>query len=581
MDSTLARRLWNDARRRPAHLRPGSLPAPLRALTILTWIGAAVMLAFGFIPGFFTIDDHSLYDGALVFQYSPIWPLLGGIAIGSGAAAIGYVCTATSPDAPRHHAVLAWCTGVATPLIPVLILTLDRNWQAIPVAAGWLAAATMVITCVHVRHRAPRPWIGLLLACLVAAPWIPAIYANIRFGIALNSGTASDADLTTMLIADLSARTYVPGIALAFVAAMATAGVALAAHSRAAVAHQISRHHGGWRTTAVICLVSVIVIGLEVSGVGGISSGFIETYWALGDLWTWPHAIIVAAAFVVVTHRSFRVPLQQRGDVTTTLAIGVSTLSGHIVIALVMVVNLVVGAIIGPHYSLIAVPAGLGLLIAWLALTTLVPVATRARWRGTVGRSVARVGLLFLVPVFVGVTALALGFVWAVPFWAKAPQVAICLTVFGCLTTVFGLLGRQSAISPEMTNRLVLIPLLIVSGTSWLPAVVAAPLTPIIAVIAALFALLWAMPPHSGDGRSAHTGLVLTVSAQLKLIAAAAGVVTVLPNISGDDPTLALLLFSVPLTTLLCAKVTAAEPAQPPPPARPRAQLHNHQQSQV
>ena len=557
----MARRLWHDARHRPTHLRPGSLPGPLRALTILTWIGAAIMLAFGFIPGFFTVDHHSLYDGALQFEYSPIWPLLGGIAIGSGAAAIGYVCTATSPDAPRHHAVLAWCTGIATPLIPVLILTLDRNWQAIPVSAGWLAATALVITCVHIRHRAPRPWIGLVLACLVAAPWIPAVYANIRLGRALNSGTASDSDLTTMLIADLSARTYVPGIALAFVAAMATAGVALAAHSRAAVAHQISRHRGGWRTTAVICIISVVVIGLEISGVGGISSGFIETYWALGDLWTWPHAVIVAAAIVFVTQRSFRLSLQQRGDVTTTLAVGVSTLSGHIVIALMMVVNLVAGAIIGPQYSLVAVPAGLGLLIAWLALATLVPVATRARWRGTVGRSVAGVGLLFLVPVFVGVTALALGFVWAVPFWAKAPQVAVCLTLFGCIATVFGLLGRQHAISPEMANRLVLIPLLIVSGTSWLPTVVAAPLTPIIAVIAALFALLWAMPPHSGDGRSAHTGLVLTVSAQLKLIAAAAGIVTVLPDVSGDDPTLALLLFSVPLTTLLCAKVAGtAEP---------------------
>jgi hypothetical protein len=581
VDRTLARRIWDDARRRPTYLRPRRLPGPLRALAILTWIGAAIMLAFGFIPGFFTIDDHSLYDGALQFQYSPIWPLLAGIAIGSGAAAIGYVCTATAPDAPRHHAVLAWCTGIATPLIPVLLLTLDRNWQAIPVAGVWIAATAMVITCVHLRHRAPRPWTGLLLACLVAAPWIPAIYANIRFGIALNSGTAGDSQLTTMLIADLSARTYVPGIALAFVAAMATAGVALAAHSRAAVAHQISRHRGGWRTTAVICLVAVIVIALEVSGVGGISSGFIETYWALGDLWTWPHAIIVAAAIIVLTHRSFRMPLRQRGDVTTTLAVGVSTLSGHIVIALMMAVNLVAGAIIGPHYSLIAVPAGLGLLIAWLALATLVPVATRARWRGTVGRSVARVGLLFLVPVFVGVTAVALGFVWTVPFWAKAPQVAICLTIFGCGATVFGLMGRAGSFSPEMTNRLVLIPLLIVSGTSWLPTVVAAPLTPIIAVIAALFALLWAIPPRSADERNTHTGLVLTVSAQLKLIAAAAGVVTVLPDVSGDDPTLALLLFSVPLTTLLCAKVTTAEPERVLPPPHPRTQLHNHQQSQV
>lgn len=84
------------------------------------------MLAFGFIPGFFAPEQHSLFDGELVFKYSPIWPLLCGLALGSGVAAVGYVYTATSPNPPRHHAALAWCAGIATPLIPILILTIDR-----------------------------------------------------------------------------------------------------------------------------------------------------------------------------------------------------------------------------------------------------------------------------------------------------------------------------------------------------------------------------------------------------------------------------------------------------------------------
>jgi hypothetical protein len=67
------------------------------------------------------------------------------------------------------------------------------------------------------------------------------------------------------------------------------------------------------------------------------------------------------------------------------------------------------------------------------------------------------------------------------------------------------------------------------------------------------------MPPDSGD---AHTGVVLTVSAQLLLVAAAAGVVTVYPDFSAGDTTLALLLFAVPLSALLCADVTAGE--EPP-----------------
>ncbi|WP_280834803.1 hypothetical protein [Mycolicibacterium frederiksbergense] len=556
-EQQLVQRLWDEARRRPTHLRPGGLPPALRVLAILSWIGAAIMLAFGFIPGLFAPEEHSLFDGELVFRYSPIWPLLCGIAVGSGVAAVGYIYTATGENAPRHHAALAWCAGAATPLIPILVLAIDRSWQAIPAAASWLAAAILVTTYLHVRRRPIGPWPAVLLTCLVAAPWIPAVYANIKFGLALNADVPADPnDLLTMLIANVPTQTYVPGISLAFVAAMATGGVALAAQSRSAVAHNVSRHRAGWGFTAVLCAIAVGIIVLEVSGVAGISSGFLEGYWALGDLGTWPHAIIVAAAIAYGTQRSFRSPLSQRGDVATTLAIGVAALSNQIVIALVVIANLFADAITGPREDSIALPTEAGFLISWIAIGTLVPIAVRERWRGTVGQLVARVGLLFLVPVYIGVMFHSLGFDWPVVFWAKPSQVVICLTVIGCAATLFGLAGRPTPVSAEMANRLVLIPLLIVVGTSWLPNVIATPLTPIIAVTAALFALLWAMPPDSGN---AHTGVVLTVSAQLLLVAAAAGVVTLYSDFSADDPTLALLLFAVPLSALLCAKVGTSE----------------------
>jgi hypothetical protein len=552
---------------------------PLRVLAVISWLGAAIMLAFGFIPGLFVPEEHSLFGGELVFRYTPIWPLLCGIAIGSGIAAVGYVFTATGEDAPRHHAALAWCAGIATPLIPILVLTINRSWQAIPAAASWLTAAAIVITCVHIRHRPAGPWVSVLLACLVAAPWIPSVYANVTFGLALNAEVPTDPNLlVTMLIENIPSQTYVPGISLAFVAAMATGGVALAAHSRSAIAHHVSRHRRGWGFTAVLCVTAAVVIVLEITNFAGISSGFMEGYWAPGHWATWPHAIIVAVAIAYVTQRSFQSPLIQRGDVATTLAVGVSALSNQIVIAVVMVVNLIASALTGPLQDTIAPPAELGLVIMWGALLALVPVAARGRWRGTVGQMVARVGLLFLVPVYVNLTADQLGFVGGVPFWAKPSQVVMCLTVIGCAATVLALLGRPTALSPEMTNRLVLIPLLIVVGASWLPNVIAAPLTPIIAVTAAVFALLWAMPPDSGD---AHAGVVLTVSAQLLLVAAAAGVVTVYPDFSADDTTFALLLFAVPLSALLCANVRPAdEPAPdepgPEPDDMPEQALKSH-----
>jgi hypothetical protein len=221
-----------------------------------------------------------------------------------------------------------------------------------------------------------------------------------------------------------------------------------------------------------------------------------------------------------------------------------------------MVTTLIVSAVHGPQTPLLTPPPGSHLLITWMGLAALVPVAVGARWRDTVGRSVARVSLLFLLPVAVGVTALQLGVHWPVTFWAKAPQIAICLTLIGCLATLFGALGKQTTISPELSSRLVSIPLLLVSGASWLPTVIATPLTPVIAVTAALFALLWALP---SDDQGGHTGIILTVSAQLLLVASAAALVTVLPDVSGDDTTLAVLLFSVPLSTLLCARVQPAD----------------------
>lgn len=536
---------------------------PLRVLAVITWLGAAIMLAFGFIPGLFAPEEHSLYGGELVFEYSPIWPLLCGIAVGSGVAAVGYVYTATSPDAPRHHALLAWCAGIVTPLIPILILTIDRSWQVFPTVAAWLGAAALLIAQLHVRRRPTRSWLGVLLTFLVAAPWAPSIWANVRFGQALHADPPAEPSAQLhLLLDDIGTQTYVPAIALAFVAAMATGGVALAAHSRSAVVHSVSRYGQGWKFTTVLCAVAAIVIILEITEIGGIASGFRENYWTPGGPGTWPHAILVALAIAYGTRRSFQSALLPRGDVRTSLTVGISALSGQIVIAVVMIVNLLAHAITGPMSATIAPPAGLELAIMWVALFCLVPVAVRRNRNGTVGQLVARVGLLFLLPVYVNITLAQLGVTVPVAFWAKPTQVVTCLVVIGCLTTVLGLTGRPTPIPSELVNRLVVIPLLIVLGTAWIPSVIAAPLTPVIAVTAALFALLWAMPPDSG---AAHTGVVLAVSAQLLLVAATAGIVTVYEDFSADDTTLALLLFAVPLSTLLCAHVQPASVEADPP----------------
>jgi len=76
-------------------------------LTIVTWIGAGFALLFGFASGLFEDRDYVLFDGQLHASFAPLWPLLCGLAVGSGAAVTGFVFRATRKDAPRHHVLLA------------------------------------------------------------------------------------------------------------------------------------------------------------------------------------------------------------------------------------------------------------------------------------------------------------------------------------------------------------------------------------------------------------------------------------------------------------------------------------------
>lgn len=548
------RRFWSEARRRPARLAPALLPPALRVVVVICWAAAAIMLGLAFVPGVFARTEHSLYGGEMVFGYSPIWPLLLGIALGSGAAATGLVYSATQLGAPRYSKALAWCAAVGVPAIPVLLLAADRSWMALATAVAWLTSTVILIVTVHVRHRPPAQWVGVLLTAAVTVPWVPAAVANIRLGSALGG---PDDEVVGLLIDDLSAATYVPLLAIAFVAAMTAAGVALAAHGRAATVTGLTTSRRGWRAAAVTCGIAVVVIALEVSGFAGISSGFIDQFWSLDDPWAWPHAVAVAAAVAVVAQRSADAPLSSRGGVGATIAVGVGVMCVPITVALVLVVNLVANAVGGPEQGLVMPPAGLELVILWAALAALLPMALLRRLRGTVGQAVARVSLFYLVPVYVGITADQVGATVPAVFWASPAQVVIALVVICCVATLSGVLGR-AVLAPEVVIRLVAIPLLIITLTSWVPSAIAVPLTPIIAAGAALFTLLWAMPPPAPE-RDEHSAVVLTASAQLLLVAACAAFVVWLPDVSPDDPTLAVLLLSIPLSALLCARVTAAD----------------------
>ena len=537
------------------------------------------MLVFGFMPELFAEREYPLFDGSLVMPYVPLWPLLIGLAIGLGAAAAGLLYAATQPDAPRHYAVMAWVAGVGGASVPLLLLALARSWQTVPAAALVLASAVVLVACLHVKRRGPAPWVGMLYAGLVAAAWVPLVALNASVGRVLaNADDVPPSDAADAALSTMPLHSVVLGLSVAYVGVMVTAGVAQAAHARSAVAHEVAGRQSGWWVAAIACAVAAVVVVIEMTGFGGLSSGYAEPYWQAGAPLTWVHAAAVALAIAYVAQRSWRRPLAQRGDVAATVAVGVSALSLHVIVGLVTVVSLVAGAVTGTLSSIPDEQAfALGAVILWLALLlTLIPMAVRPAMRDTIGQWMARIGLLFLVPMFVSVTARLL---WdrelPFSFWAKPTQVVVCLTVIGCLATIVGAVRKTSPLSPAVVTRLVVIPLLIVAGTMWLPTVISAPLTPVIAVTAALFALLWAMPPAASDPNR-HGGVVLLASAQLLLVSVAAAVVGGREDWAmSEDPLFSVLLLSIPLSTLLCASVVGSDddgrvPNEPTGSAPPR-----------
>ncbi|MDA2895158.1 hypothetical protein PDG61_29885 [Mycolicibacterium sp. BiH015] len=562
--STLSKRIerwWDETQARPSRLRPSRLPVPLRILTVATWIGTTLVLILGFFTNVVEEREIDLLPGELQITFAPIWPFICGLAVGTGALATGFAYKATRTDAPRHHVVLALCTGVVVPLIPALILATSRSWVAAPVAVAWLIATVVVVLQVLVLRRAPQPWVALLIAALIGFTWIPLAYANIRLAAALGATNApSINELLTLVVAEQPVGALVITISTSAIAVLTAVGVAQAAHGRSSRADVLHNRRLNWRWTALVCLCAIGILALEVSGVWGLSSGYLEGYWRLRGFWSWPHAVIVAAAIAYVAQRSWKEPLEQRGDVAATVVVGFAALAGQLLFIVVLAGFLVLGAVRG-EMPMMTLPDRLDLVFTWVAVAALVPLALRASMRGTVGQAVARVGLLYLVPVFAPITVIRLGWDVPVTFWASPVQVVICLAAIACVGTVLGLLGRNTWLAPSVASRLAIIPVLIVAGTAWIPTALAQPLTPYIAVAAALITLLWSMPPVAADVNR-HSGVVLTASAQLLVVAAIAAISSIRDELTPDDPTYALLWFSVPLSALLCARVTARRTAQ-------------------
>src|SRR5262249_44547319 len=151
-------------------------------------------------------------------------------------------------------------------------------------------------------------------------------------------------------------------------------------------------HRGAprWRRTGILCLVALGIVIVAVTGVGGLSSGFYAGYWGLRSPGTWPHALIVAAMIAYGAERSWHSPLIRRGDVSTTILVGIGALAGSLVLAIVMTASLVVGAVNG-EFRVIAPPSDkVDLVITWLALLALIPFAVRRTQHGTAGQWVAR-----------------------------------------------------------------------------------------------------------------------------------------------------------------------------------------------
>ncbi len=515
---------------RVARLRPGRLPLPILLLVLACWAATVVIAVILLIPNALTSDAQP--GGGLVA--APWFQVVALVAC--AILASGFVLVLLLGARPRIPPAAAVVATAAYPFIALL-------------AGGYYGQSTLVLTAalvalvlllVRQHQKAGSRALDTPVAALAAVPWLVA---------AVVQGAASDGDSQWVALGLFAVSASVASF-LAFY------GVARAAEKRNARARPLLRRPMSHRTAALILAAIVAVVILRLTVARGLFGDLDHDLWSLRGVASWPHAVIVAAVMVGAVLRSEQHPLVDRGQKPVTALLVVAGTLDFILFALVAL------AAMAAAIFRVALPDavfGFEAITPYLAIALVVGLTVfliMPSFRGTVGRVMALVSLLYLLPPL---SAVAAGEAWdELPaFWSSPVQVVVVLT--GAALGVLAWSTRNtSAIRPGLAAKLATVPLIAVHAAVLLPAAWSEALGRQLLVLGVIAGLLLFMPKVAADPvRHARTVVGASIAGLFALTVFALSI----PSLFESDTvsTLGVLWLAVPVGAALCLRVSPKE----------------------
>ncbi len=521
------------ARNRFGRLQPQRLPLPYAGVAMLCWLlslsCAVAMLVPGLVP--------SPGPSALRVIW---WAAGGGIAIASTTVGAALLSTPTQRHmTARAAAASAWVVAA----IPGLAVLADGS---VPLGAFLVALWLISGTTLLVAAIGPSlpPLGGVAAAAPLGLCWLAALV----------HGTASPSETFLWFAMGTIA---VPLLSIG--AFLAVARVAEERHARVRT----------WLPTEVslvtallVLLVKATLIWSRLTWSNGLF-GPLDSLWTLRGLPSWPHAIAVALLLLFFAVRSDSHPLRSNGQWAVTIvlvlagaSVAVATLvDGAAELLRATQAHAITGFDFGYQHSHWAAIA------AVLALSLLLIGPGRP---GTAGTVMSIVALVYLIPPVTAIALLEDDPGRNIPtVWASAVQVDIALTAIVGILLVASLVRRRHMIMPGLGIRLLVVPFLVLHAGATLPAAWTQPIIRPLVVVGAAAALLFFMPPAAADAMR-HSRAVLAASAlQLTVLIIYLLSLQAHGGETDTDTLLAVLWLAVPISAVLCCRVTPTEDARP------------------
>lgn len=466
---------------RVRRLRPSRLSGPVLTVALLTWVtmlGCGAWILFGARGGATALDT----------QWVPRLLVTLGVVAVVMASTLALVLR-RSRSSPLTVRIALGLTFLGN-LLPARALLADAEWVLSALSAGCAMAALGLAAWAARTGRGLR---AVVAAAVAAMGWIIPLLVGI--------GAPSGSSLWMLLVV-----TAYPVFLL-----LATFAVAEAAESRLA-ADQV-RSLSADVSIPILLTVLVIKISLLVARFTVAKELFGS---ADGQLWTlrswtsWPHAVLVAALFALLAWRSWRRPLNRRGQrlLTAGLTIGAASIPAAVVADQVVSALRVTRPLVSVSDALVSVP-GTSVPLAtnewffqtshWWAVGIVIAagivMGSMPAFRGSAGRAQSAVAAVYLLPPVLAIALLEDFPDLDLPtIWSSPVQVDVALTAIVACLIVGSLVARRRLAPGTLMVKLLAGLFLAIHAAVALPALLENALTAPLIIGGSAIALFGSLP---------------------------------------------------------------------------------------